>query len=986
MIRGGGLRSYRPVVSATVAALFLLLLPPAARASAQDAPTFGHAVVVMRDGEPRLLLDGKPFFFLGGAFFYERIPRSRWRESMQRMRELGANTLDLYVPWNWHELADGDFDFTGRTSPRRDLREVLRLGKELGFYFIVRPGPVIRNEWRNGGYPAWLLTRPEYGMPLHDVLEGRYPATATLQNAHSDDAAVQWMENGTHMRYAARWLHRALEEFRPVADRVIAVQLDDDQGAYLDNDTFPAPHLHAYLQWLERQARDVVGPLTPAFINTFEMKVPASSPVWAMGNWYQSEALKIGEHDRAELAFATATLRTQERGPLAYSEFQAGWLAGPEDPQPRPADPTNTSLALGELTGWGVKGVVDFPLLDTLAPFGWEAPFSNALYAWDAAVPLDLQPLTGVTTTRWLATRRAFRTLAFYGPALAEAHRVADVALLYDGRADAFHAAALLKTDLADCRSRGIACDVVDPLAASDARLRAFRFVVAHDGAPAAFLQHARGLGLRVAASVEATAAPGGPTDAALLRGPHGSFLVVENWSDAPLAVDPARSARGLRAFPPFVVAPRDVRVAALDVDLAFLSNRFAQGDRLTTSCELAGNGDVPSLTGTLPDAGGFTGGPGTRVTCAVDASVRGARLRESLTAQDAVTLDPPRRARAPNAYILAPPPVTFVPAITLGPNARFPQTGTAAERTAGAFARRDDVFEDGGSEIVLGNDTVNAIVAPDGGGRVVAFGPGRFTARSLSMFDATGGLRDDVLVQPPPSRTDRIARYTHTYPAGMFNRRYDACTFGDARASGAYLAYDAPDVVPDGARFERVVALSANARRLVVDERFTPNGTAPDQRLVSLSALTRVNDRDASIDDGTQTFHPASSSTALDPSHGGVTFLTRFPGSPGVSAVRVSWRPGDVEAAGWTPARSNGTLRLVLAPGGWRRLTFVSNAFATGDAAAAFVEAERAWVSANRPPSGNGRDGEVAKRYTQSPQKRPSESSCGFESHLPHD
>jgi Glycosyl hydrolases family 35 len=985
MIRRGGLRFNRPVIAAALAGLFLFLLLPAARASAQDTPSFGHAVVVVRDGEPRLLLDGKPFFFLGGAFFYERIPRSRWRESMQRMRELGANTLDLYVPWNWHELADGDFDFTGRTSPRRDLREVLRLGKELGFFFIVRPGPVIRNEWRNGGYPAWLLTRPEYGMPLHDVLEGRYPATATLQNAHSDDAAAQWMDNATHLRYAARWLHRALEEFRPVADRVIAVQLDDDQGAYLDNDTFPAPHLHAYLQWLERQARDVVGPLTPAFINTFEMKVPSSSPVWAMGNWYQSEALKIGDHDRAELAFATATLRTQERGPLAYSEFQAGWLAGPEDPQPRPADPTNTSLALGELTGWGVKGVVDFPLLDTLAPFGWEAPFSNALYAWDAAVPLDLKPIAGVTTTRWLATRRAFRTLAFYGPALAEAHRVADVALLYDGRSDAFHAAAVLKADLAECRARGAACDVVDPLAVGDARLRTFRFVVAHDGAPAAFVQHARGLGLRVAASVEATGAPGGPADAALLRGPHGSFLVVENWSDAPLRVDPAKYARDVHAFAPFVVAARDVRVAALDVDLAFLSSRFANGDTLTTSCELAGDGDVPALTGTLPDAAGFTGGPGTRETCAADVTVGGVRARESLSAQDGFTLDPPHRERIPNAYLLAPAPIAFVPGISLGPNARFPEPGAGVRVAPAAVVQRDDVFEDGASEIVLGNGAVTAIVAPDGGGRVVAFGRGQVHGTIANLFDATGGLRDDVLVQPPPSKTDRIARYTHSYPAGMFNRRYDACTFGDARASGAYLAYDAPDVVPDGARFERVVALAANARRLVVDERFTPRGAAPDQRLVSLSALTRVNDRDASIDDGTQTFHPASAPAALDPSHGGVGFLTRFPGSPAVAVVRVSWRPGDVEAAGWTPARSNGTLRLVLAPGDWRRLTFAFSTFASSDAAAAFVEAERTWVSANRAPSGS-RDGEVAKRYTQSPQKRPSESSCGFESHLPHD
>ncbi|HYW54044.1 MAG TPA: amino acid permease, partial [Dongiaceae bacterium] len=368
------------------------LAATASTASASAAASFGHARVVQRDGERALELDGKPFFFWGAAFFYERLPATEWRASMAELRRLGANTLDLYVPWNWHEVSDGEFDFDGHTNPRRNLREVLRLGKELGFAFVVRPGPVIRNEWRNGGYPAWLLTRPEYGMPLHDVLEGRYPATATLQNARSDDAAAEWMRNATHMRYASRWLHRALSECEPVADRVLAVQLDDDQGAYIDNQTYPAPNLQRYLRWLEAQARDVVGPVTPTFVNTYEMRVPASSPVWTMGNWYQSEAYTIGEHDRIALDLATAMLRTNRRGPLAISEFQAGWLAQPEDPQPRPADPRNTELALYELLAWGAHGVIDFPMQDTLAPFGWEAPFSNTLYAWDAALRYPWHP------------------------------------------------------------------------------------------------------------------------------------------------------------------------------------------------------------------------------------------------------------------------------------------------------------------------------------------------------------------------------------------------------------------------------------------------------------------------------------------------------------------------------------------------------------------------------------------------------------------
>jgi len=163
---------------------------PLAPAESGAAAGWGSARFAARDGTTVLLRNGRPFFVDGAAFFYERMPRATWAPAMDRLRALGINTLDLYVPWNWHELADGDVDFDGRTDPRRDLREVLRLARERNFALIVRPGPVIRNEWRSGGYPAWLLARPAYAMPLHDMLEGRYPPIATLQNAHSDDAAA----------------------------------------------------------------------------------------------------------------------------------------------------------------------------------------------------------------------------------------------------------------------------------------------------------------------------------------------------------------------------------------------------------------------------------------------------------------------------------------------------------------------------------------------------------------------------------------------------------------------------------------------------------------------------------------------------------------------------------------------------------------------------------------------------------------------------
>jgi fructoselysine transporter len=845
-----------PFALAGALALLIASAPHAA-----GAATFTHARIVQRDGTPQLQVDGKPFFFFGGAFFYERIPPEHWRDSMLAMRAAGANTLDLYVPWNWHETADGSFDFDGHTNPRRNLRRVLQLARELGFHLIVRPGPVIRNEWRNGGYPDWLLRRPEYGMPLHDILEGRYPATATLQNANSDDAAAEWMRNPTHMRYAARWLHRALREFVPYADLVIAVALDDDQGAYIDNQTWPAPHLQTYLRWLDRQVRSVTGPVVPTFINTYDMKVPASSPVWAMGNWYQSDAYAIGDHDRVELDFATATLTAQERTPLATSEFQAGWLASPEDPQPRAADPSNTTLALAELLSWGVHGVVDFPLQDTLAPFGWEAPFSNAFYSWDAAIARD--PQTGRSPPRWLPTRRFGQTVLAFGPQLATTHRVARIAIADEVSAsnpralsndDVATIAAQLKDALRTCNARGLTCDVVDLRFSSNARLRAYAtlvvppFVRPPEAAIRRQLMELRRARVAIVARVPNTRGPG----IVVLAGVAASFGVAVNWSSRPRAFrGPVWDGTAMRTIRPFTLPPRDARV--------FL------------------------VAGTAAHAG-----------------LRDARANPP-------PAHPPRWQRVNlNA--------------TQAVQASLPQVPAG---TARAF--RSAAFGSGGATVTLANDRVVAIFAPDGGARLVVFAARRDLP--FNAVNATGALRDDVLLQPPPSSTDRIAKYTHSYPAGTFNRPYRTDIIAASGTEAVVrFRYVAPDLA-GGTHFEKIVRLAADATRLVVDERVTFDRSEPEQRALTLSALAV----------------PPSARVETGP-----TFLAW----DAHHAISVAWGTGTLDRATWTPYGSNGTLTLVAAGSSLRTTYALARAPNLG-AAQTFAERERAWLAAH--PGGTG-------------------------------
>ncbi len=586
-------RRWWPFALAAALVVSVLIAPAAARAG----EGWGTSRIVNDRGHAVFEVDGRPFFVYGAAFFYERIPREQWSYWLTRYRtELHVNTIDLYVPWNWHELSDGDFDFTGRTDPRRDLEGLLRAIHAAGLKIILRPGPVIRNEWRNGGYPAWLLQRPEYDMPLHDILEGRYPATATLQNAHADAAAAQWLANPTHLTYASRWLARVFAEFAPVAHDVIAIALDDDQGAYIDNDTWPAPHWRTYIEWLATTVRTGVGARVPLFINTYQQKETADSPVWAWGNWYQSDAYRIGDHDLAQIDLSTLMVGSQTRVPAMVSEFQAGWLQGADEARPRPADPSNTTLALHRFLQLGVHGIVNFPVQDTWNPAGWEAPWANASYAWDAAFGSN-----GTRQPRFFPTQAFGELIAERGSWLATLHPRFDVAIAwtlgaYDpasiSNADVAAIAATTTGALAQCRAANVRCSIFDLRFGDPAELDGISALVVPDGGGRVLLPQARAQIARIMArtrifpsietALDAVAALHEPRDSALLvddAQTHGAIDII-NPSAQPRVVTGrwVNLGRARTYLPSLTVPPRGAvfRILAAPHSQAFVESALA--------------------------------------------------------------------------------------------------------------------------------------------------------------------------------------------------------------------------------------------------------------------------------------------------------------------------------------------------------------------------------------------------------------------------
>ncbi|HVA59285.1 MAG TPA: beta-galactosidase [Mycobacteriales bacterium] len=122
----------------------------------------------------------------GAELQYFRMRPSYIPARLDLCQQAAFTTIQSYVAWNVHEYLPGQFDFTGRTHPvlpddhadeyqietpaqelqdggiiggvaNTDLHGFLGMCRERGFRVILRPGPFISDEWRNGGLPDWLL-------------------------------------------------------------------------------------------------------------------------------------------------------------------------------------------------------------------------------------------------------------------------------------------------------------------------------------------------------------------------------------------------------------------------------------------------------------------------------------------------------------------------------------------------------------------------------------------------------------------------------------------------------------------------------------------------------------------------------------------------------------------------------------------------------------------------------------------------------------
>ncbi|MFC3495303.1 beta-galactosidase [Glycomyces rhizosphaerae] len=179
------------------------------------------STATVRLGRSGLVLDDREEALLCASLFYFRLPREVWEARLAQVRATGYRAIDVYLPWNFHETAPGEWDFEGR----HDVGAFLDLAHEAGLAVIARPGPYICSEWDGGALPSWLA--------LEDGLRLRQAEPKFL-------AQVQrWFDQAMPLLAERQWGR---------GGSVIAVQLENEL------DFFDTHDRHAYLTALRDMA------------------------------------------------------------------------------------------------------------------------------------------------------------------------------------------------------------------------------------------------------------------------------------------------------------------------------------------------------------------------------------------------------------------------------------------------------------------------------------------------------------------------------------------------------------------------------------------------------------------------------------------------------------------------------------------------------------------------------------------------------------
>ena len=204
------------------------------------------------------------------------------------MKDCGLNAVQTYVPWNFHELEHGMFDFSGD----KDLAGFLKTAQNVGLLVILRAGPYICGEWDMGGLPSWLLRHKDIALRTSDPI---------------------------YLSYVDKWMSVLLPLVKPFLyannGPIITVQVENEYGSYYACD-------RTYMEHLYSTFRNLLGDNVVLFTTD-----GAGDSLLKCGTLIPQLYATVDFGITSDPADNFKAQRDYEpKGPLVNSEFYTGWL------------------------------------------------------------------------------------------------------------------------------------------------------------------------------------------------------------------------------------------------------------------------------------------------------------------------------------------------------------------------------------------------------------------------------------------------------------------------------------------------------------------------------------------------------------------------------------------------------------------------------------------------------------------------------------
>jgi len=281
---------------------------------AADKPTapvkqFAHPDRIRYDGDC-FQIEGRDTFIYSAAFHYFRTPKELWRDRLTKIKAAGFNTIETYVPWNWHEreIPKGLNDFSQVNLD--DLEAFLNMvHNEFGMYSIVRPGPFICAEWAGGGYPRWI------GKFLPDMTKQGMPK---LWLRSADQGHIDWSVHW-YRAVCPLFAKHQLTNKKKGEKGIILVQIENE---YNHNGASNKKKVLRALYQAVKDAHVNVPLFTCMTSQTRGSHDPILSQVFDSDNYY------IGHNKAGDCAYRMATLKkNQPDAPGLVCELQGGWFS-----------------------------------------------------------------------------------------------------------------------------------------------------------------------------------------------------------------------------------------------------------------------------------------------------------------------------------------------------------------------------------------------------------------------------------------------------------------------------------------------------------------------------------------------------------------------------------------------------------------------------------------------------------------------------------